>query len=174
MCLTVKLKGGARIWKFFLKDPCMTQESQLYQMIRKTPAVYSAENNQPLTFIGELARKFSLSPQTIRFYEDEGLISPGRFGRFRIYTAQDEHRVHVIVECRRMGLPILLIRQILVHAGDGEAGTNEQAIADICEAHLADLKIRHQAIGAEILATENAIAAMRATADMQATDKGAA
>lgn len=152
----------------------MTYDSDLCQMIRKTPDVHSAENSQPLTFIGELARKFSLSPQTIRFYEDEGLISPGRFGRFRIYTAQDEHRVHLIVECRRMGLPIILIRQILLQAGDGGASANEQAIADICEGHLADLKIRQQAICAEIQATENAIDAMRATANMQATDKGAA
>lgn len=139
----------------------MSQTTDLYQMIRDTPAALSPESNQPLTFIGELARKFSLSPQTIRFYEDEGLISPGRFGRFRIYTAQDEHRVNVIVECRRMGLPIVLIRQILVQAGNGEANVNTQAIADICEAHLAELKARREAISGEIAATEAAIAAMR-------------
>lgn len=141
----------------------MTHDSHLFQMIRKTPDLQSAQNNQPLTFIGELARKFSLSPQTIRFYEDEGLISPGRFGRFRIYTAQDEHRVNVIVECRRMGLPILLIREILLQAGNGEAQANERAIADILEAHLADLKNRQQAVCAEIEATEKAIAVMRAS-----------
>ncbi len=140
----------------------MTQDSHLIRMIRKIPDLQSAESNQPLTFIGELARKFSLSPQTIRFYEDEGLISPGRFGRFRIYTAQDEHRVNVIVECRRMGLPILLIREILLQAGDGGTQANEQAIVGICESHLADLKIRHQAVCAEIEATEKAIASMRA------------
>lgn len=140
----------------------MTQDSHLYQMIRRTPDLQSAESNQPLTFIGELARKFALSPQTIRFYEDEGLISPGRFGRFRIYTAKDEQRVSVIVECRRMGLPILLIREILLQAGDGTAHANEQAIAEIFEAHLVDLKNRHQAVGAEIEATEKALAALRA------------
>ncbi|MDP4822918.1 MAG: MerR family transcriptional regulator [Aestuariivirgaceae bacterium] len=140
----------------------MPQTSDLYQMIRETPAAHSLENNQPLTFIGELARKFSLSPQTIRFYEDEGLISPGRFGRFRIYTAQDEHRVHVIVECRRMGLPILLIRQILNQATDGEDRAHASAIADICTAHLEDLKARLAALCGEIEATETAIAAMRA------------
>lgn len=139
----------------------MTQDSHLSRMIRKTPDLQSAENNQPLTFIGELARKFSLSPQTIRFYEDEGLISPGRFGRFRVYSAQDEHRVNVIVECRRMGLPILLIREILVQAGDGGTQANEQAIAEIFQAHLTDLKNRQQAVCAEIEATEKAMAAMR-------------
>ena len=140
----------------------MTQDSQLYQMIRRTADLQSAESNQPLTFIGELARKFALSPQTIRFYEDEGLISPGRFGRFRVYTARDEQRVSVIVECRRMGLPILLIREILLQAGDGVAHANEQAIADIFEAHLVDLKDRHQTVCAEIEATEKALAALRA------------
>ena len=141
----------------------MSRASDLYQMIREMPATLSPENNKPLTFIGELARKFSLAPQTIRFYEDEGLVSPGRFGRFRIYTAQDEHRVNVIVECRRMGLPILLIRQILTQAGGGEANdANAQAIADICEAHLQDLKIRLEALSSEIAATESAITAIRA------------
>jgi DNA-binding transcriptional MerR regulator len=145
-----------------LKDPCMTQKPDLYQMIYKPPGVDSAESSQPLSFIGELARKFSLSPQTIRFYEDEGLISPGRFGRFRMYTARDEHRVQVIVECRRMGLPILSIRKIFTKAAEGEGPANIQAIADVFKAHLEDLKMRIQALSGEISATENAIAAMRA------------
>jgi DNA-binding transcriptional MerR regulator len=160
--LTFKRENRAWIWQILLKEPCMTQDSQLYQMIRRTADLQAAESNQPLTFIGELARKFALLPQTIRLYEDEGLISPERFGRFRVFTARDEQRVSVIVECRRMGLPILLIREILLQAGDGVANANEQAIADIFEAHLVDLKNRHQAVCAEIEATEKALAALRA------------
>ena len=146
----------------------MTKTSDVFEMIRRAPASRAPENNQPLTFIGELARKFSLSPQTIRFYEDEGLISPGRFGRFRIYTAQDEHRVNVIVECRRMGLPILLIRQLLVHAGDGNGDENADGIANICETHLEDLKSRAETLAREISVTETAIAAVRQPAKLRA------
>lgn len=150
----------------------MKDDPNLCQMIRNAPAMLSVENNRPLTFIGELARKFSLSAQTIRFYEDEGLISPGRFGRFRIYSARDEYRVNMIVECRRMGLSILLIREILLQAGDGGTNANEQAIADICERHLADLKARQNTIAAEIEATESVITDMRASPI--STDTGAA
>lgn len=112
-----------------------------------------------MTFIGELARKFGLSPQTIRFYEEEGLISPGRFGRFRIFTARDELRVAMIVECRRMGLPISLIRQVLTQADLGDHGPE---IAAICAGHLDELKAKRAELDAEIAATQSTLERLRA------------
>ncbi|HXJ09562.1 MAG TPA: MerR family DNA-binding transcriptional regulator, partial [Burkholderiales bacterium] len=35
--------------------------------------------------IGELAREFEVTPRAIRFYEDQGLMSPRRDGQRRIY-----------------------------------------------------------------------------------------
>ena len=38
----------------------------------------------PTYTIGELAREFDVTPRTIRFYEDQGIVSPAREGRNRI------------------------------------------------------------------------------------------
>ncbi|MCA9361905.1 MerR family DNA-binding transcriptional regulator, partial [Candidatus Kaiserbacteria bacterium] len=35
--------------------------------------------------ISELAKEFDVTPRAIRFYEDQGLISPSRKGRRRVY-----------------------------------------------------------------------------------------
>ena len=35
--------------------------------------------------ISELAREFDVTPRTIRFYEDQGIVSPAREGRNRIF-----------------------------------------------------------------------------------------
>lgn len=34
--------------------------------------------------ITELAREFGITPRAIRFYEDQGLLTPGRAGRARV------------------------------------------------------------------------------------------
>ncbi len=133
--------------------------SNLLELLQRIPATGESTIDKPKHFIGELARKFALSPQTIRFYEDEGLIAPNRFGRFRIYTPRDEHRVEMIVACRKMGLPIHRIREVLSHTGEGSS-TNRKAIAHICTLHLDELKQRLGALEAEIVATEQAVAGL--------------
>jgi hypothetical protein len=46
----------------------------------------------PTYTITELAREFDITPRAIRFYEDQGLLSPSREGaggRNRVYTPRD-------------------------------------------------------------------------------------
>ena len=42
--------------------------------------------------ISELAREFEVTTRAIRFYEDEKLLTPGRNGRQRVYSARDRVR----------------------------------------------------------------------------------
>ncbi len=39
--------------------------------------------------IGELAREFDITPRSIRFYEEQGLMSPSRTGQNRVYLNKD-------------------------------------------------------------------------------------
>ena len=51
--------------------------------------------------ITELAREFDITPRAIRFYEDQGLISPrreGTGGRIRIYGARDRTRLKLTLQ----------------------------------------------------------------------------
>ena len=49
----------------------------------KSPATH---DGQRIYSIAELSREFAITPRTIRFYEDEGLIKPRRQGLTRLYT----------------------------------------------------------------------------------------
>ena len=39
--------------------------------------------------IGELAKSMDITPRSIRFYEEQGLLSPTRVGQNRIYIKKD-------------------------------------------------------------------------------------
>ena len=43
--------------------------------------------------ISDLAREFALTTRAIRFYEHEGLLSPQRRGRVRIYGERERVRI---------------------------------------------------------------------------------
>ena len=63
--------------------------------------------------IGELATAFSLSPRAIRFYEDQGLLSPQRAGTTRVYTKRDRARLQLILRGKRLGFTLADIREFL-------------------------------------------------------------
>ena len=64
--------------------------------------------------IGELAARSGASRRLIRYYEEQGLISPGRTGNG--YRTYDERYVDRVVQIRNLiaaGLPTRVIKQIL-------------------------------------------------------------
>ena len=74
--------------------------------------------------ISELAREFDITTRTIRFYEDEGLLQPGRNGRQRIYARRDYIRLKLILRGKRLGLSLSEISGIieLYDSDQGETG----------------------------------------------------
>ncbi|WP_062010972.1 MerR family DNA-binding transcriptional regulator [Aureimonas sp. AU4] len=74
--------------------------------------------------ITELTREFDISTRTIRFYEDEGLISPVRRGRTRLFRQSDRHLLRMILRGKRLGFSIAEIREIMgmYRSPPGEAG----------------------------------------------------
>src|SRR6267378_1307857 len=63
--------------------------------------------------ISELAREFDVTPRAIRFYEDQGLISPRRDGQRRIYTPRDRTRLKLTLRGKRLGLALSEIRELI-------------------------------------------------------------
>src|SRR5437588_10631894 len=63
--------------------------------------------------ISELAHEFSITPRAIRFYEDQGLISPRRDGQRRIYTPRDRTRLKLTLRGKRLGLTLSEIRELI-------------------------------------------------------------
>jgi DNA-binding transcriptional MerR regulator len=70
--------------------------------------------------IGEASRASGVSARSLRHYEDEGLIVPGRCGNgFRDYCPSTIDRVLVIRSLLESGLPVRLIREVLPGLTDG-------------------------------------------------------
>lgn len=66
--------------------------------------------------ITELAREFDITPRAIRFYEDQGLLSPkrdGAGGRNRVYTARERTRLKLTLRGKRLGLTLSEIKRLV-------------------------------------------------------------
>jgi len=63
--------------------------------------------------VTELARDLDVTPRTIRFYEDQGLISPQRAGTTRVYTHRERARMILILRGKRLGFSIKEIKEFL-------------------------------------------------------------
>ena len=56
--------------------------------------------------IGDLAREFEVTPRTLRFYEEKGLLNPAREGQSRVYGVSDRTRLRLILRGKRLGLTL--------------------------------------------------------------------
>lgn len=70
----------------------------------------------PTYTISELAREFDITARAIRFYEDQGLISPSREGsggRNRVYSARERTRLKLTLRGKRLGLTLAEIKTLV-------------------------------------------------------------
>ncbi|NVK55364.1 MAG: MerR family DNA-binding transcriptional regulator [Alteromonadaceae bacterium] len=62
--------------------------------------------------IGELAKEFDITPRSIRFYEEQDLLSPERTGQTRIYCNKDRVRLKLILRGKRLGFSLAEIKNL--------------------------------------------------------------
>ena len=62
--------------------------------------------------ISELAKEFGVTTRTIRFYEDQGLLSPAREGTSRIFSNRDRVRLKLALRGKRHGFSLAEIREL--------------------------------------------------------------
>ena len=63
--------------------------------------------------ISDLAREFGITPRTIRFWEDQGILSPEREGNKRIFTRGDRARLKMALRGKRLGLSLAEIKDLI-------------------------------------------------------------
>ena len=72
--------------------------------------------------IGQLARRVGLRPSALRYYEAEGLLTPGdrTEAGYRLYTPEAADTVRLIQRAQRLGFSLAEIRALLTawRAGD--------------------------------------------------------
>ena len=62
--------------------------------------------------ISQLASEFEVTTRTIRFYEDQGLLSPRREGSARIFSGRDRVRLKLALRGKRLGFSLAEIREL--------------------------------------------------------------
>ena len=71
--------------------------------------------------ISDLAREFGITPRTIRFWEDQGIVAPAREGRKRIFTRRDRARLKMALRGKRLGLSLAEIKDLIgMYASTGD------------------------------------------------------
>lgn len=100
--------------------------------------------------IGEAARVSGVSVRSLRHYEDEGLIVPGRCDNgFRDYCPSTVDRVLAIRSLLESGLPVRLIREALSGDGPDPAFLEEvRRFRDRLDARIATLSEQREALDA--------------------------
>ena len=113
--------------------------------------------------IAELAAEFDVTLRTIRFYEDLGLISPGRRGTQRVFGSRDRIRLKLILRGRRLGMTLDEIRTIIdmYDAEPGEVGQLHYLLEQL-DARRADLEERRRDIEESLVELDRVEAKVRA------------
>lgn len=63
--------------------------------------------------ISDLAREFGITPRTIRFWEDQGILAPERDGSKRVFTRRDRARLKMALRGKRLGLSLAEIKDLI-------------------------------------------------------------
>lgn len=118
--------------------------------------------------ISDLSSEFGVTARALRFYEDEGLISPERRGTMRIYSHRDRARLAWILRGKRVGFSLAEIRELLdlYDIGDGRKSQRSATIAR-CRDRIALLDAQKHDIDAAIAELSQFIALIEPELDHQ-------
>lgn len=114
--------------------------------------------------ISELAKEFGITPRTIRFYEDQGIVSPSREGRNRVYHPRDRTRLKLALRGKRMGFQLSEILSLInmYDAAPGDSTAQLRHYVDVLEKHRTTLEQQRRDLEQTLLEIEDQLNHCRA------------
>ena len=79
-----------------------------------------------------LAEQFGISARALRFYEDKGLLSPGRRGQTRIYSERDKTRLLLTLRGKRLGFSLEECKEIIEMYDPSQSNDSHQLLS-LCQ-----------------------------------------
>ncbi|MGP3789642.1 MerR family transcriptional regulator [Pseudomonas sp. B392_1p] len=67
----------------------------------------------PIYSISDLARELDITTRAIRFYEEQGMLSPQRRGQERIYSPRDKVALKLILRGKRLGFSLAECKELI-------------------------------------------------------------
>ncbi len=105
--------------------------------------------------INQLSKLLGLTARAIRFYEEKGLVKPGRSWAGRVYTRRDFQRLSVIARGRKAGLSLEDLEDILDAYDPADHGRKQVGLAlDRLHERLLVLDAQRHALVSEISVLE--------------------
>jgi DNA-binding transcriptional MerR regulator len=102
------------------------------------------------TTIAQLRREFGVTARALRYYEEQGLLSPGRHQQVRVYSHRDRVRLKLVIGGRRAGFSLRAIRDLLdIYDKEGETAQLAKALPRL-RAQVAVLEARRRELDAAI------------------------
>lgn len=112
--------------------------------------------------ITDLAEEFGVTSRTIRFYEDKGLVSPGREGLTRVYSRSDRARLKLILRGRRLGFSLQDMKKMIdLYNPEGEVTEQLNFTLKKCEEQLEKLQSQRTDINEAIGELEDGISDLK-------------
>lgn len=115
--------------------------------------------------IGELAQEFDTTTRAIRFYEDQGLISPQREGQKRIYNASDRIIIKLIMRGKRLGFSLAESKE-LIDLYNADNNNQEQHLRVLEQVRISRERLLQQQADIEMMLLELDEHEARVRADM--------
>ena len=102
-------------------SPAPTSTAPLAPSVRRGEIERPDALDRDTFTISELTAEFGVTARALRFYEEEGLLSPERQGMSRIYSKRDRARLAWVLRARNVGFSLIEIRELidLYDLGDG-------------------------------------------------------
>lgn len=117
---------------------------------RPAPTLADDDHESRAYSITELAREFDITPRAIRFYEDQGILTPERIGSSgltRVYSARDRTRLKLTLRGKRLGLSLLQVRELIdMYESPKDAAAQARRFLAVLAQHRATLEQQREDI----------------------------